>query len=663
MSRKHKNKKSDEGQVWSSYSDLFTTVAIIFLTMFVFAMVKVGVTTMEKIAQKKAHEKELQGKISKKAKEKNDQKKEIIKDSLESVAKHKDIINQKVLELNDLVKNLSKNEEVMNDLLKDSQKKEAILEQLNKTLSEKKRELALAASKNDQLQKDLGKNKKQLKENVTKLLKREEEIKKREDELNKVTRALNDEKNKLSRTQERLSNELRESEKQKSELQKKSDREVSRLANMMNENNDKYQDEIHSLKKQHKRELKKFQSESEVINIKAQKKIEKLQSENQVSKKMIAQMNETFKQERESFKRITTSNNLALKKSQEFIKEQRNNIQKLNEQNKKYLSQNNELKSQLNENKGFKKLSEILGKEVNDLQNSLAGQSAEVSQMRGKLARQEAYTSNLEGDFRDLSEKYKSQSKELQKYAFANDRLKNQNNKIKDKINILAQKVQGEKKKLRANIAQKLTDKFRGANIDASVDPKTGTVTLLMDNNLLFETNSSKLNEFAKNKLSKIIPLYSEVLFEDQNIKTKISSFNVEGHSSPSFNQSYVDPSEKNTVAYEYNLNLSARRATSITSYIFGNQIGDFNHKIYMRSISKSIGHGYMNPIIRQAEKSEQEDFSSAYRSLASISSAEEESTCGPYDCELSQRVELSFTLKDDPKVLESLLNMNVGEL
>ncbi len=78
MPMKKKKKKVDDGQIWSSYSDMFTTMAIIFLTMFVFAMVKVGVSTMERIAQKKTFEKELEGSVSKVDKEKNKKKIEIM---------------------------------------------------------------------------------------------------------------------------------------------------------------------------------------------------------------------------------------------------------------------------------------------------------------------------------------------------------------------------------------------------------------------------------------------------------------------------------------------------------------------------------------------------------------------------------------------------------
>ena len=69
MRRKKQHK--EDGKVWTSYSDMFTTMAIVFLVMFVFAMIKVGVSTMEKIAQDKVHQKELEGLVPKEVQKRN----------------------------------------------------------------------------------------------------------------------------------------------------------------------------------------------------------------------------------------------------------------------------------------------------------------------------------------------------------------------------------------------------------------------------------------------------------------------------------------------------------------------------------------------------------------------------------------------------------------
>ena len=46
--------QQDSGSVWTSYSDMFTTVAIIFLVMFVFALIKSAVNSVKMAKSKKS---------------------------------------------------------------------------------------------------------------------------------------------------------------------------------------------------------------------------------------------------------------------------------------------------------------------------------------------------------------------------------------------------------------------------------------------------------------------------------------------------------------------------------------------------------------------------------------------------------------------------------
>ncbi|MEX1098874.1 MAG: hypothetical protein WEB87_00525, partial [Bacteriovoracaceae bacterium] len=171
---------------------------------------------------------------------------------------------------------------------------------------------------------------------------------------------------------------------------------------------------------------------------------------------------------------------------------------------------------------------------------------------------------------------------------------------------------------------------------------------------ITFCDNSAKLSKSAQKQLSKIIPLYAEALFSEAGVKEKVASFNVEGHASPSFLGKYVDPLSDQPTPYNYNLNLSARRAASITNYVFGRQIKKYPYKFYMRSLTRSIGHGYNKPVEKNV-----------MRSIASFEPKDyvTKDNCGQYDCALSQRVELSFTLKEDPKTLEKIIQYKAGDL
>ncbi len=60
-----KKQEKDDGSVWTSYSDMFTTMAIIFLVMFVFALLRSGVATLEAVKEKKESKEQLEGKVPK----------------------------------------------------------------------------------------------------------------------------------------------------------------------------------------------------------------------------------------------------------------------------------------------------------------------------------------------------------------------------------------------------------------------------------------------------------------------------------------------------------------------------------------------------------------------------------------------------------------------
>ena len=111
-----------------------------------------------------------------------------------------------------------------------------------------------------------------------------------------------------------------------------------------------------------------------------------------------------------------------------------------------------------------------------------------------------------------------------------------------------------------------------------------------MNEDFRFKKNSYLLNDAAKETLKKIIPIYAKVLFGNEKINDKIQSFNVEGLASPSFKGSYVEPMAEDTVAYAYNMRLSAQRAASITNYIFGRHVGTYEFKNHLKQLTKAIG-------------------------------------------------------------------------
>ena len=119
--------KKDDGSVWTSYSDLFTTVAVIFLVMFVFALIKAGVSKMQQVVEKQKHEQELEGKITEKNKQQTEAKITKVNESLDQMTEYEDLISKKMQEMNQFVQKLQDNKKVMKDLIEDQRRKETQL--------------------------------------------------------------------------------------------------------------------------------------------------------------------------------------------------------------------------------------------------------------------------------------------------------------------------------------------------------------------------------------------------------------------------------------------------------------------------------------------------------------------------------------------------------
>jgi chromosome segregation ATPase len=223
------------------------------------------------------------------------------------------------------------------------------------------------------------------------------------------------------------------------------------------------------------------------------------------------------------------------------------------------------------------------------------------------------------------------------------EKLKTENGLIKNKATKAQRKIASVQNNFRTNIGRKLAKRLRDANIDVYVDPTTGNVILRMDKNFLFKKNSAVLSNGAKRTLQKVIPLYVEELFADKEITGKINTVNIIGHASPSHRQRFVDPFDpKNRRAYNYNLDLSSDRARSIVKYIFSRSFGNFNHKGIFREKVQAIGKSFSEPVKRRPASAPTKK-------------------CGIYDCKLSRRVEISFTLKDNKEAWETIDSLNQG--
>ncbi len=179
MSNKDENK--DDGSVWTSYSDMFTTMAIIFLVMFVFALLRSGIATLSSVKQKKETEEYLKGKIPEDVKKKTAQKKEALKKSINEMQSYENLINQKMVELNQFSKKMKSHQKVIKSLLTQQDKNTAVMARMKEQAIAKNEKVESVQKELKELNSQYNQKSKELSQSVVKkeaLIKEKIELKK-----------------------------------------------------------------------------------------------------------------------------------------------------------------------------------------------------------------------------------------------------------------------------------------------------------------------------------------------------------------------------------------------------------------------------------------------------------------------------------------------------
>lgn len=141
-----------DSNVWASYSDLFTNVAIIFLVMFVFSLIKATMSQIKTVQDKRQHENELKSKLSKKDMQKSAERVAKVEAAVEEMKKYEQVIDEKVKELNDYAKKLQANKDVLKEVLEAQSKQDSMMKAaeeklLAETEQKKQKEFALEEAK------------------------------------------------------------------------------------------------------------------------------------------------------------------------------------------------------------------------------------------------------------------------------------------------------------------------------------------------------------------------------------------------------------------------------------------------------------------------------------------------------------------------------------
>lgn len=166
---------------------------------------------------------------------------------------------------------------------------------------------------------------------------------------------------------------------------------------------------------------------------------------------------------------------------------------------------------------------------------------------------------------------------------------------------------------IRTDIIGALQSAFNNSSM--KVDAQTGSITFSSD--VLFRYNSATLTADSKETLREIIPMYLDVLLQDQ-FRSYIAEIIIEGHTDTDG-------------GYQSNMELSYARANAVADFCMDKRNGLTETKIeQLQKILTVNGKSWSNPV---------------YKTDASGNST------GEVDMPSSRRVEIKFRLKEDEMI------------
>ncbi|SMO83617.1 OmpA family protein [Melghirimyces algeriensis] len=190
------------------------------------------------------------------------------------------------------------------------------------------------------------------------------------------------------------------------------------------------------------------------------------------------------------------------------------------------------------------------------------------------------------------------------------------NNRAQEKET--AQRQVEEENRVKNKIIKELITTFRKNDLHINLDEKTGDITF--GGSIFFEKDSSNISDAGKKRLEDFFPTYIDVLLSGP-FKNHVSAIIIEGHTDP-------------TGSYQYNLDLSQDRASSVVRTIYSKEFPNFPQKDDLQKVLTANGRSYSDPIYIKGTKS--------------------------IDAEKSRRVVFKFRLKDDE--LANYVNKLLGE-
>ena len=628
--QKIKQKTGDEGSFWTSYSDLFMVLSVVFLLLYVVGSLRTGTSSVQNLMEhqklkaeaqdykkqiqaynalkddylkKEASEdeakmyEELMSKLSLLQDEATEEKKQ-----LEAQAKENEAKAQALNQYQQMVRNIVNTNLLSNKKIKFRNeqivKKNDEIKIMDGTIQAQTQDINEKAQTIAQNRKQIEEQEKEILEKQAVLEEKKNQVARLEDQVNDKARTIAENQNKISSLNSDLNQKI-------TELQKTS------VA--MNTSKAELNRKIAIMKIQNAQKIGELQNQTKTM----QKSVEEINRElanaegqlNDARGKMAQQ--EAIKQKLEAEMMAANAAHDAK------MAEMRSNFES------KINSERAALEKQL---EGEKASAAEKIKRLAEFKDKVA---AEKAALDGQLASLKDEVGKVKGEADKLKGQLASAQKEHGRYLAAIDQLNKDKQGLSGDLQ-RAQKILNAKKKL----AKKIADNLAKNGIKAGVDGKTGDVTIQFGDEY-FDTGKADLKPNMKQVLQKFVPTYSKSLLEDEKVAKEISSVEIVGFSSPTYQGRYVDPqslAEKDRAAVSYNLDLSYNRAKSIFNYMFDKKAMTYQHQKDLLPLVKVTGRSFLAEEVKG-------------RNIASGLSIKD--YCAQYNCEKSQKVIIRFNLKD----------------
>lgn len=536
MSFNYEKNKGGENHdsFWTSYSDLFLGMSVVFLLLYVTASLRTGTSGLQAQVENK--------KLSMQVQDLQNQLK--MYDSVKKDYLNQDASEDEARQYNELMDKLS----LLQEEAKDEREKLA-----RNALELQTKEKAL--NNYQQLVRNMI--------NANTLAKTK--IKRRENVIEKQDVTIDDQKQEISQLEEDVTEkqeQIAENERQIAEANQKLDQRLQQLKNAY---------------KQKKMTEKAYQAQMAKIKADSQAKLDQLHA-----------ANEEFQQELQE-----TQGQLGQVKNQ--LAQTEGQLQQTKGALDKTKGELGMTAAELAKTRGK---AQALAGELGQAKGQLGQLEGELGQTKGKLGQLQGELGQAKGKLGQLQGELGATKGQLGQLSGELGKAKGELGQAKGQIGQLQGDLARAKAEAdaRREISKRIKEGFAKAGVKADIDDRTGEVVINFGD-VYFDNDSAKLKPQMMSVLQKAMPEYSKALFADNKLRDKITSVEIIGFASPTYKGKYVDPKSLDPSirkAVDYNMDLSYQRARSIFQHIFDHDKLSFQHQKDLLPLIKVTGRSFL---------------------------------------------------------------------